>query len=87
MKYLSIVLALSILCGCTDREKPAKAPGPKPTINVAGKQAPAPPLGISEPYTLVDGKWVPSRLVRTRCEHGQCKVYVIEETRVPARNH
>lgn len=55
-------------------------------VNIDGKLYPAAPDWITEAYCLVDGKQVPARLVRTKCDNGQCKLYVIKDERGPARD-
>lgn len=87
MKHIAIILALASLTGCKERlEEGAeiekkRAVRKEGFVNVDGKLYPAAPAGITEAYCLVDGKQVPARLVRTKCENGKCVLYVVKDER------
>jgi hypothetical protein len=74
MKALFAIAALIALVGCTERLKEGadREKREEGKINVNGKMVKQPNPGITEPHVLVDGKWVPARLVEMQCKNGQC---------------
>ena len=85
MKALFGVLAVLALTGC-NRERlseGAEKERTAPTINVAGKQEPAPPVGISETMVLVEGRWMRAKdegiTWRVECGGGECKPKLIRK--------
>lgn len=101
VRILAVLLALLVVAGCKERleegaaaEKAETAKEKKRAvraegkINIDGKLYPAAPAGVSETYCLVDGKQVPARWVKTKCENGQCVLYVEKDSTsaTPAEN-
>ena len=82
-KVCVILAVLAILVGCNkDRLDEGAKVESKKTINVAGKQEPAPPVGISEAMVLVEGRWMRAKdegvTWEVRCHEGQCNPRVIK---------